>query len=336
MLYTLSACFNEGIEVMILDRPNPLGDYIGGPIMDQKYLSFLGTMVGEPLFSGMTIAEKAHYIKARGSDFNVPCNCGSKNCAHGIFCSAAKLKKGKLTVIKMKNWNRKKTLTQLGLYKSTSPLPLSPSIQNVASIFEYAVISLATLTNRSFIGFLQGHTSEQMPQRSFKYFLTATPIAQVLSKIKQVYPGALSGITLTTVKEKNQDYLDLTVSDIKKTTPALFGLVLIAQAQEWVPECDWLAFEKASPSSPGTEQRSPTSTVRDLAKLPLAQQKILRKAKWDRLSEAQREQFQKHMGDGEMVRKLFDGDSIDVVHFRNKWSREATHFRNKTKKYYLY
>ncbi|MDR3317806.1 MAG: DUF1343 domain-containing protein [Puniceicoccales bacterium] len=334
MLHMMCACFNNGIDVIILDRPNPLGNYMGGPIMYKDYLSFLGMFEGEPLFHGMTIAEKAHYIKERGKNFEMKCNCGSSTCAHGAFCSEKNLKSGQLKVIKMRRWSRKKTLTELGHYKNDSLIPLSPNIQNVASIFEYAIISFATIPND--IGFLKMIALPETPQRSFKYISTTVPVKKILDKIKKEYPSALKGCSLTVVKQNKQEYLELIVTDITQTVPAFLSLIFMAEAQEWIPDCDWVTFEKTqSPSSKKTNSIA-KSIIRDLKKLTTVQQETLRKMKWDRLTKLQREMIQKHIGDEELVKKLFDGKSIDVNHFRNKWTRSTTTFYNQTKKYYLY
>ncbi|MDR2807275.1 MAG: DUF1343 domain-containing protein [Puniceicoccales bacterium] len=348
MLHMMSACFNKGIEVMILDRPNPLGNYIGGPLIHKNYLSFLGMIEGEPLFHGMTIAEKARYVKMRKKDFEMQCQCGAKDCYHSAFCSARNLEKGKLTVIKMRGWHRQKTLTQLGLYDNDSSIALSPHIQDVASIFDYAIISLATLVNNGSIGFL---TMVKLPQsqRFFQYISTVLPVTEVLNKVKKECPDT-KGCTLTPINCNGQDYLELSVDDISKTTPALLSLIFIAQAQEWVSKRDWEDFEKMfsstqSPQSTSVSTNTSSSKVtlirtgnhqRNFEALTLKQQDALRRMKWDRLTKLQKEQFRKHMGDEEMIDKLFNGELIDIDYFNEKWKNAAIKFHNETKKYYLY
>lgn len=59
--YVMEACAEKGIPVMILDRPNPNGHYVDGPVLDLKYKSFVG-MHPVPTVHGMTIGEYGKMI----------------------------------------------------------------------------------------------------------------------------------------------------------------------------------------------------------------------------------------------------------------------------------
>jgi uncharacterized protein YbbC (DUF1343 family) len=63
--YVMEACAENNLELMILDRPNPNGFYVDGPIMEEKFKSFLG-MHPVPIVHGMTIAEYAQMINGEG------------------------------------------------------------------------------------------------------------------------------------------------------------------------------------------------------------------------------------------------------------------------------
>ena len=63
--YVMEACAENNIELMILDRPNPNGFYVDGPILDTAYRSFVG-MHPIPIVHGMTIAEYAQMINGEG------------------------------------------------------------------------------------------------------------------------------------------------------------------------------------------------------------------------------------------------------------------------------
>jgi len=52
----MEACFENGKEMLILDRPNPNGYLIDGPILDMKYKSGIG-MFPIPMAHGLTVAE---------------------------------------------------------------------------------------------------------------------------------------------------------------------------------------------------------------------------------------------------------------------------------------
>ncbi len=59
--YYLEAALENHIPLMILDRPNPNGFYVDGPVLDMNYKSFVG-MQPIPIVYGMTIAEYAWMI----------------------------------------------------------------------------------------------------------------------------------------------------------------------------------------------------------------------------------------------------------------------------------
>ncbi|MCA0931112.1 DUF1343 domain-containing protein [Lutimonas saemankumensis] len=61
MSLVMEACAESDIPMIILDRPNPNGHYIDGPVLDSRYSSFLG-MHEVPLVYGMTMGEYAQMV----------------------------------------------------------------------------------------------------------------------------------------------------------------------------------------------------------------------------------------------------------------------------------
>lgn len=59
--YVMEAVAEQGINMMVLDRPNPNGHYVDGPVLEPKYRSFVG-MHPVPIVYGMTIGEYALMI----------------------------------------------------------------------------------------------------------------------------------------------------------------------------------------------------------------------------------------------------------------------------------
>ena len=47
----MEACAEQGIPVLILDRPNPNGHYIDGPTLEIEHKSFLGMLRGKNFFN---------------------------------------------------------------------------------------------------------------------------------------------------------------------------------------------------------------------------------------------------------------------------------------------
>jgi len=60
--YVMEACAEQGIPLLVLDRPNPNGHYIDGPVLDPAFSSFVG-MHSVPVVHGMTIGEYALMTK---------------------------------------------------------------------------------------------------------------------------------------------------------------------------------------------------------------------------------------------------------------------------------
>jgi len=70
----MEACYENGKELLILDRPNPNGYLIDGPILDMKYRSGIG-MFPIPMSHGLTVGEFAQMANGEGWLTNkVKCN----------------------------------------------------------------------------------------------------------------------------------------------------------------------------------------------------------------------------------------------------------------------
>lgn len=108
MHYVMEACAEQGISIIILDRPNPNGFYVDGPILDTAYHSFVG-MHPVPLVHGMTIGEYAQMVN------------GEKWLKNGIQCD--------LQVIPCKNYDHK-LIYQL-------PIRPSPNLPNQTAVLLY-------------------------------------------------------------------------------------------------------------------------------------------------------------------------------------------------------
>lgn len=65
MHYVMQACAENNKHVIILDRPNPNGHYVDGPVLEMTHRSFVG-MHPIPIVHGMTIGELAKMINEEG------------------------------------------------------------------------------------------------------------------------------------------------------------------------------------------------------------------------------------------------------------------------------
>jgi uncharacterized protein YbbC (DUF1343 family) len=120
LYYVMEACAENDIPLIVLDRPNPNGSCIDGPILEKEYTSFVG-MHTIPILHGMTIGEYAKMIN------------GEKWLKNYVQCN--------LTVIPCLNYNHKMAYSL--------PVKPSPNLPNDQSINLYASLCLFEGTNIS-------------------------------------------------------------------------------------------------------------------------------------------------------------------------------------------
>lgn len=106
--YIMEASAELSIPLIVLDRPNPNGFYVDGPVLEKKFSSFVG-MQQIPVVYGMTIGEYAQMLN------------GEK--------LLRKKKQCKLTVIPIQNY------TQNSLYEL--PVPPSPNLPDMDAVYLY-------------------------------------------------------------------------------------------------------------------------------------------------------------------------------------------------------
>jgi uncharacterized protein YbbC (DUF1343 family) len=124
MRYTMEACFEAGVEVIILDRPNPLGGLkVDGPPLDPEWMSDVGAF-RVPYVHGLTMGELA--TMAKNAPRVLPTIKDSVRA------------KGKLTVIPMRGWTRSMRWPETEL----TWVPTSPMITTYDAIIGYAMIGL--------------------------------------------------------------------------------------------------------------------------------------------------------------------------------------------------
>ncbi|UFH34453.1 exo-beta-N-acetylmuramidase NamZ family protein [Flavobacterium acetivorans] len=148
--YVMEACAENGIPLVILDRPNPNGSIIDGPLLEKEFTSFVG-MHPIPVLHGMTIGEYAKMIN------------GEKWLKNAVQCT--------LTVIPCVDYNRK---MEYSLPVKPSPnLPNDQSINLYASLcfFEGTNVSMGRGTEKQF----QIYGSPFLAKENFNYRFTPKP-----------------------------------------------------------------------------------------------------------------------------------------------------------------
>lgn len=160
MARMMEACAQSKVKMIILDRPNPIGFYVDGPILDMKYKSGVGWLP-IPTVHGMTLGELAGMIN------------GEKWLDKGIQCN--------VTVIKNKNY------THATMYEL--PVKPSPNLPDMRSIylypstcyFEATPVSLGRGTDKAFQ--MYGHPN--MKGYDFKFTPRSIPGAKFPPQLNQ-------------------------------------------------------------------------------------------------------------------------------------------------------
>ena len=141
--YLMEACAEQNKPLIVLDRPNPNGHYVDGPVLDTTYRSFVG-MDPIPVVHGMTVGEYAKMLN------------GQKWLNNNVQCS--------VTVIPCLNYDHK-TFYNL-------PVKPSPNLPNMTAIYLYPSIcffegtksvSLGRGTNKPFQVYGSGLFSKTSP-----------------------------------------------------------------------------------------------------------------------------------------------------------------------------
>lgn len=183
MTYVMEACAENKKQLIILDRPNPNGFYIDGPVMTEKYKSFLG-LHAVPIVYGMTCGEYAKMINGEGWLKNK------------LVCN--------LEIIPLKNYDRKK-------YISNLPIKPSPNLPNDSAVlfypylglFEGTIMSVGRGTSTPF------QVIGSPIESDFKY--TFTPKSTLISKFPKYQDTICFGVDLNPLfySQLNKKLIDI-------------------------------------------------------------------------------------------------------------------------------
>lgn len=129
MTYLMEACAKFDVPMIVLDRPNPNGSYVDGPVLDMDFTSFIG-LHPIPIVHGLTLGELAYMINEEGW------------LGDDLKCD--------LKIIKISNWNHE---TPYSL--PVKPSPNLPNDKAVAlypslALFEGTIVSVGRGTDSPF------------------------------------------------------------------------------------------------------------------------------------------------------------------------------------------
>lgn len=195
MLRAMEACFENGKEVVVLDRPNPLGGFkVDGPPLDLKFKSYVG-MFRVPYVHSMTIGELARFAKGTEGAMEI---------------TSKAQRSGRLTVIPMRGWKRSMLWPDTGL----KWVPTSPAIPSPAAAFGYSMTGLGCQAG----GFQHGYGT-QYPFRMLT-FPNKTP-KQIEAELRKADIPGLSyrPVSAKDKKGKSVDGLYVLINDWNKVNP---------------------------------------------------------------------------------------------------------------------
>ncbi len=145
MRYTLETCFQHGVEVVVLDRPNPIGGLkVDGPILEKQWMSYVGAFQ-VPYVHGLTIGELARM---------------SREIKGWLPAHEEAQSRGRLTVVALHGWKRHHQWPDTGL----AWIPTSPAIPDLSAAMGYAMTGLGTQLG----GFKHGYGT-RLPFRLLQY-----------------------------------------------------------------------------------------------------------------------------------------------------------------------
>lgn len=200
MKLCMEAAAGKGIPYVVLDRPNPLGARVDGPLLEDSLRSFVGS-VRLPVVYGLTIGELATMLNSRGF---------LKGGAHAD-----------LSVVWMEGWSR-------GMRWADTGLPWiapSPNIPTAGTADIYPATCFLEATNVS-----EGRGTPE-PFRQFGApFLNADTLAVRLNA--RVLPGVrFSPASFTPISSKYTGVMcygaQATITNLASFRPVVTGLTII-------------------------------------------------------------------------------------------------------------
>ena len=211
MRYAMDACFQYGVEVIVLDRPNPLGGLkVDGPLLDREWMSGVGAF-RIPYVHGLTMGELARMAADTPGVLDVP---------------EAVRAKGRLTVIPMRGWHRSMRWPETGL----KFVPTSPLVRDFPAVVGYAMVGLGC----EYSGFKHGAGKEH-PFRAISF--KGRTAAQLKADLGKLAIAGLSYriITVPDGQGRPVDALYVDVADWSSWHPTELSFELMRLACRYDP-----------------------------------------------------------------------------------------------------
>lgn len=199
LAHVMEAAKENNKQVVVFDRPNPVGDSVEGNILDLKYRSFIG-YYPIPQRYGLTVGELAMLFN---EEFDIGCD---------------------LKVIKMSGYKRDTTWYD---YDLPFVLP-SPNLPTVESLFVYLATCIFEGTNMS-----EGRGTTKPFSIIGAPWLKSKELIKVLEK--KIPHAKFRSLYFTPIMSKHKDEMcagvEIYVTDYKKFEPVIAGMIMVKEIE---------------------------------------------------------------------------------------------------------
>lgn len=206
MRYVMEACFEAGVEVVVLDRPNPLGGLkVDGPPLDPQWMSYVGAYL-VPYVHGLTIGELAHMAAS----------------TPGVLAVTPEVRgKGRLTIVPMRGWKRSMRWPETGLRW----VPTSPRIPDFSACVGYPMTGLGT-----YLGGFRHGVAERYPFRGILHLKIKSEVLE--KELQKLHIPGLAFRRISSFNRKGEPatgiYVEVTDWDDWRPTELNFHLMRLA------------------------------------------------------------------------------------------------------------
>ena len=218
LFYAMEEAAKHNIQLIVLDRPNPMGGIIiDGPMLEKKWRSFIG-YINVPYCHGMTIGELALFFN---QEYQIKCN---------------------LRVIAMKGWCRTMTFKDTGL----AWIPTSPQIPEPDTPFYCA--STGLLGELGLVNIGIGYT--------LPFKVVGAPWIQAETFAEELNKQKLAGVHFVpfyyrpffgSQKGKNCQGVKILITNTKTYKPLTVQYLILGMLKTLYPEQFFAALSKATP-----------------------------------------------------------------------------------------
>ncbi|MGC9450145.1 MAG: exo-beta-N-acetylmuramidase NamZ family protein [Oceanipulchritudo sp.] len=210
MRYVIEECFQAGKQVIVLDRPNPLGGLkVDGPPLEKQWMSYVGAFQ-VPYVHGLTIGELANMAKRKPGVLQVPDSVR---------------RRGRIEIIPMSGWRRSMMWTTTGLRW----IPTSPAIPDVSAALGYPMTGLGAQLG----GFQHGYGT-RLPFRLLQFPKTAPETISAAFSSRAI-PGLAFPVVPFTVMGQPRRATFVKVTDWAALRPTELSLHMMDLARRWNP-----------------------------------------------------------------------------------------------------